>query len=369
MSVTPPDTTQPTAGATSGPAAGSTTPPTRPPGPAHSGGPRSHAWPIAVIALVAWFAGVLPWLATRHTAGTTGNPWNPRNDLREALLPFHHELLTFLLTIALGAGVLAGLAPLWLRHRARRRAVTVLLTLLGAGVALTCAIQQTLAPDPDLGGTGQVAELAGRLLVCLTVSGTVAGLLLGLLTSLATPAWRTLALAPVAVIASSWAGIFATNLVTHLSVGQTRPAPSWISALTILIAGVIAGLGLATGPRPTRSPARLTVLVVVWVIALWLVWATQSAFTAARYFLESLRGAGPDLDEVRALARDILRIFVQTMSPVHAPWRVLVVAIVAGALGLVLRAALSARGAGGFGPETPAHPWDSPGPGTGGAPD
>lgn len=338
-----------------------------------SGGPRSHTWPIAVIALVAWFAGLLPWLATRHTAGTTGNPWNPRNDLREALLPFHHELLTFLLTITLGSGVLAGLAPLWLRRRADsrpgRRALMVLLAVIGSGVALTCATLQTLAPGPDLGGTGQVAELAGRLLVCLTVAGTVAGLLLGLLTSLAGPAWRTLALATVAVIASSWVGLFVTNLVVHLSVGQTGPAPSWLSALGIVVTGGIAGLGVAIGPRPTRSPGRTVGLVVVWIVALWLVWATRSAFTATRYFLENLRGAGPDLVEVRALARDVLRIFVQTMSPAQAPWRVFAVVVAVGAVGLVARAALPARGAGGSGPLTATPPGRSPAPGTGGAPD
>ena len=59
--------------------------------PRRSTGQRSHSWPVLPLALVGWFVGLLPWFVARRTVGTFGTPWNPRNDMREALLPFHHD--------------------------------------------------------------------------------------------------------------------------------------------------------------------------------------------------------------------------------------------------------------------------------------
>lgn len=51
----------------------------------------SSPWVVLVAAVLGWFVGLLPWLVRRSQQGTFGTPWNPRNDLRDALLPFHHQ--------------------------------------------------------------------------------------------------------------------------------------------------------------------------------------------------------------------------------------------------------------------------------------
>lgn len=309
---------------------------------ARRNGGRSHAWPVLPLAVAGWFAGLAPWFVARHSVGTFGTPWNPRNDMREALLPFHHDRLTLLLSLALLAGALAGLAAGWVRPRHGHRLAAVALALLGATAGVVACVGQTLSLHPDLGGTGATAASPELALVLLTVAGAVAGLVLGLLAGLGGPVVRALAAAPLAVVAANWVGLLVTFATADPSTPTrhaTLPTVLWV------LTGVLAGAGLALGPRPVPA-ARVAGAVLLWLVALGLLWLTQSAFTAVRYFLEGVRGVATDGAEVRALARDALRILGDTLAPGFAPWRVVLVALLVGAVGLFARAATSRRGTG-----------------------
>jgi hypothetical protein len=298
-------------------------------------------WALPLLALLGWFAGLLPWFVARRTVGTFGTPWNPRNDLREALLPFHHEQLVLLLSVVLVSGALAGLASWSLPRRRQRRLLATFLTTLGALVATAVAAAQTLSPHPDLGGSGQAETSLQYGLVGLTATSSIVGLALGLLASLGGPVVRTLALAPLAVVAVNWVGL----LATHLASSDPVPAPpASLPSLLPLLTGLLTGLALAAlGLQP---PQR----VLAWVLALALVWVTGSAFTAVRYLLENLRAVRSDVPELGSLVRDAARIFAQALTPGTEPWTALAVAVAVGLAGTAGRSVRSrARLAGGVG--------------------
>jgi hypothetical protein len=310
--------------------------------PGRSTGQRSRSWPVLPLALVGWFVGLLPWFVARRTVGTFGTPWNPRNDMREALLPFHHDRLTLLLSIALFAGGLAGLAACWVLPRRGRRLAALALAVLGAATAAVLSVGQTLSLHPDLGGTGTTAASPQAALVLLTVAGAVTGLALGLLVALGGPVMRIVAGAPLAVIAANWVGL----LVTFTTADPSTPSRHELLPTVLwVLTGVLAGTCLALGPLPVRA-GRAVGVALLWLVGLGLLWLTQSAFTAVGYFLEGVRGVATDAAEIRALARDVLRIFGDTLAPGFAPWRVALVALLVGVLGLLARAAVARRGTG-----------------------
>jgi hypothetical protein len=310
--------------------------------PSRSSGHRSRSWPVLPLALVGWFVGLLPWFVARRTVGTFGTPWNPRNDMREALLPFHHDRLTLLLSIALFAGGLAGLAACWVHPRRRRRLAAVALAVLGAATAVVVSVGQTLSLHPDLGGTGTTTTSPESALLLLTVAGAVTGLVLGLLVALGGPAARIVAGAPLAVIAANWVGL----LVTFATADPSTPTRHELLPTVLwVLTGILVGTCLALGPLPVRA-GRAVGVTILWLVGLALLWLTQSTFTAVRYFLEGVRGVATDAAEIRALARDVLRIFGDTLAPGFAPWRVALVALLVGVLGLLARVAVARRGTG-----------------------
>jgi hypothetical protein len=315
---------------------------TRDGGSSRSTGQRSRSWPVWPLALVGWFVGLLPWFVARRTVGTFGTPWNPRNDMREALLPFHHDRLTLLLSIALFAGGLAGVAACWVHPRRGRRMAALALAVLGAATAVVVSVGQTLSLHPDLGGTGTTATSPETALVLLTVAGAVTGLVLGLLVSLGGPAVRIVAGAPLAVVAANWVGLLVTFATADPSTPtrhETLPTVLWV------LTGVLLGVCLALGPLPVPI-GRAVGVALLWLVGLGLLWLTQSAFTAVRYFLEGVRGVATDAAEIRALAGDVLRIFGDTLAPGFAPWRVALVALLVGVLGLLARVTVARRGTG-----------------------
>jgi len=301
-----------TTGANPPPATPPATPPPTPPGP--SGLPpddalRARAWPVLPLAILGWLAGLLPWLVRRVGGGTFGTPWNPRNDLREALLPYHHQLLTLLLVVTVTAGVLAGLAPAWCTSGRSRRPLLAALATLGAAVATSWAVAQTLAPDPELGGSGTTAQQVRLALVALTVAGSVTGLVLGLGVSLGGPALRVVAAAPAVVVAADWLG--------QLVVGAVRngPPPSWLPTALAVLSGAVVGMLLAATAR-----SRLVARATAWVVALGLLVLTAAALTAARYVLESLRGASARSTAVEELLVDGMRVFRGSLSSTLTAW-------------------------------------------------
>jgi hypothetical protein len=315
---------------------------TRDGGSSRSTGQRSRSWPVWPLALVGWFVGLIPWFVARRTVGTFGTPWNPRNDMREALLPFHHDRLTLLLSIALFAGGLAGVAACWVHPRRGRRMAALALAVLGAATAVVVSVGQTLSLHPDLGGTGTTATSPETALVLLTVAGAVTGLVLGLLVSLGGPAVRIVAGAPLAVVAANWVGL----LVTFATADPSTPTPhETLPTVLWVLTGVLLGVCLALGPLPVPI-GRAVGVALLWLVGLGLLWLTQSAFTAVRYFLEGVRGVATDAAEIRALAGDVLRIFGDTLAPGFAPWRVALVALLVGVLGLLARVTVARRGTG-----------------------
>jgi hypothetical protein len=294
---------------------------------------RSSAWPVAPLAVLGWFAGLLPWLVRRSSQGTFGTPWNPRNDLRSAMLPFHHQLLMLLLVVAVMAGVFAGCAPVWSADRRRRRLGLAALAMLGAALATGWSVAQTLAPDPDLGGSGRTADQVRLAFVALTVTGVVAGLVLGLAISLGGPALRAVAAAPVAVVGADWLGQLALGTMR-----ETAP-PTWLPTVLAALSGVVVGALLVATVR-----SRLVVRVIAWACALALLALTAAALTAARYVLEALRGTPVRGADVKELLVDGLQVFEQASSttltgsglPPSPPLTAVLVAVVVGVAGTVL---------------------------------
>ena len=317
-------------------AAPPTTRPTDAPDQPHPGeptGPRRRTWPVLPLAVVGWFLGLTPWFVARRSVGTFGTPWNPRNDMREALLPFHHNRLTLLLSVVLLGGAVAGLAAWWVRPQRGRRLAAAGLVILGTAWAVGFSVWQTLSLHPDLGGTGNTTLSPEKGLALLTFAGAATGLLLGLLASLGAPALRAMAAAPLAVIAANGVGALVISSSSDPSPALSHPhLPTVLWVLT----GLLAGVGLAFGPRPV--PAHRAVLVVAtWLVAFALLWVTQSAFTAARYFLEGARGVATSGAELRALGHDSLRLLTDTLDPGFAPWRAALLAAIVGGAGLALR--------------------------------
>lgn len=289
-------------------------------------GPRSRAWPVLPLALIGWFAGLVPWFVARQTVPTFGTPSNPRNDMRDALLPFHDQQLVLLVTVVLMAGTFAGLAPLWLSPRTGRRAAAFVLTILGAIVALGAAVGQTVWLRPDIAGSGAEERRVLIGIVGLSVAGTVLGLAIGLLVSLAGPAFRAFALAVAGVVTSAWVGLLVVNLPTNEVFAAVQ---SQLQIISWAVAGVVAGLGLAgLGLRPVGR-------VLSWVVAFGLLWVFGQAFIAARRLLEQLRGTGADLDRVRDLARDAVTAFASSLRLDTVPWEAIGAAVAVGLVGVI----------------------------------
>lgn len=284
--------------------------------------PRARVWPVPLLAVVGWFAGLLPWIVTRSKVPTFGTPWNPRNDLRQALLPFHHQQLMTLLVVTVVAGALAGSAPWWSRDRLHRRWLVGLLAALGAAAATSWAVAQTLGPQPDLGGSGRTADTVRLAFIALTVMGSLLGLLLGLAASLGGPVPRTVAATPLVVVALA---------------DPARPRPlSWLPSTLAVLTGVGVGVLLALlGVRPLWRLAG-------WALSLALLVLAPATLTATRYVLESLRGTAVRTSELAELAHDGLEVFRLSLASTatsfgpSAPLTTVLVAVVVGSLGAVL---------------------------------
>lgn len=294
---------------------------------------RTPLWAVFPVAVVAWFVGLVPWLLLRSRVGTFGTPWNPRNDVRDALLPFVDDRLSLLLTLTLAGGVLAGLAPL-VRGTARgQRPASVGLVVLGAALAATIAVLQTLAPEPDLGGSTTQAGTVRLAFVALTAAGTVAGVVLGLLVSLGGPALRVMAAAPAVLVLAGWAGQLALSVRSD---SDPAGVPAWVSPGMTIIAAIVVGLLL------TRLGLGSAGRVVAWAATAFLLVATPAVLTTARYLLEALPRTPLRVDAVTELVVDglaLLRLATAQNLTVVALWTPAALALLAlavGGLGAVL---------------------------------
>ncbi|GAA5029540.1 hypothetical protein GCM10023258_25990 [Terrabacter aeriphilus] len=322
-------------------------------GSARGAGLWSTPWVAPLAAALGWFVGLLPWLVRRANEGTFGTPWNPRNDLRDALLPYAPQLLPLLVLVAATAGVLAGSAPWTTTDRRSRRLLLAALSTLGALVAAGWSVAQTLAPDPDLGGSGSTVDRVRLAFVALTAVAALVGLALGLLVSLGGSALRAVAAAPVAVLAADWLG--------QLVLGTGRVAtPTWLPTVLAVLAG--AGTGLALAAAGSAPPLAR---VVAWALAPALLVATPAALTAARYVLESLPRTPTRTEAVAELVHDGLQVlggsFRTTLTawgpPPATPLLAVVVAIVIAIVVATVRRATgrSTGRAPGDGPDDPAY--------------
>lgn len=294
---------------------------------------RTPLWAVFPVAVVAWFVGLAPWLLLRSRVGTFGTPWNPRNDVRDALLPFVDDRLSLLLTLTLAGGVLAGLAPLVRGTAKGQRPASVGLVVLGAALAATVAVLQTLSPGPDLGGPASSADTVRLAFVALTLAGTVAGVVLGLLVSLGGPALRVMAAAPASIVLVGWAG----QLVLPAR-SDTDPAgvPAWVSPGLSVVAAV--GVGVLLARLGLGSVGR----VLAWAVTAFLLVATPAALTTARYLLEALPRTPLGVDAVTELVTDglaLLRLATAQNLTVFASWSPATLALLALAVG----AGVSAR--------------------------
>lgn len=292
---------------------------------------RMRAWPVALLAFAVWFLGGLPWILTRSTTGTFGTPWNPRNHLREALLPFHYQRLPLLLTVVIVAGALSGLAPFWYRERLGRRWLMASLAMVGALSATAYAVWQSVGPGAD--AVEWVRSLDVEQLGCsvLTCGGSLLGLLLGLAVSLGTPALRTLSASVLVVVVSGWLGAGVVAVV-----GPS--AFSWLPSAVVVFTGLVTGVVLAgLGIRPRRR-------LLVWAGACILLVLTPAALTASRYVLEGLRGTQTRSDAVAELVGDGLEIFWRSATTMAtalvptSPVSAVAIALVVGAVGAGLLA-------------------------------
>lgn len=297
---------------------------------------RLPVWALLPLAAVAWSVGLVPWLLLRSRVGTFGTPYNPRNDVRDALLPFVVDRLSLLLTLTLAGGLLAGLTPLVRGAARRQRTASSGSVVLGALVAAAIAVLQTLAPDPDLGGSATQAGTVRLAFVALTLAAAVAGVVLGLLVSLGGPALRVMAAAPASIVLAGWAGQLALSARS-----DTDPAgvPAWVSPWLSVVAAVgvgvlLARLGLGTVGR-----------VLAWAVTAFLLVATPAALTTARYLLEALPRTPLGVDAVTELVTDglaLLRLATAQNLTVFALWSPATLALLALAVGAV-GAGVSAR--------------------------
>lgn len=308
--------------------------------PRLGGGIRARVWPVPLLAAAAWFVGLLPWLARRGSTGPFGTPWNPRNDLRTALLPFHQAQLTVLLVVTLMAGVLAGATAVWGRRRPPRRLLMIGCTALGAAVAAGWAVAQTLSPDPDIGGSGQTATRVRLALVALTAVAVLSGLVLGWLLSLGGPAVRAVAAAPVAVVGADWLGLLVVGV-------GGAPGPAWLSTALAIATGLVTAACLVA-----TVSSHVAARVVAWVSALALLVVTPSALVAGRYVLEAAPGTSVRPSAVAELLTDGLQVFRGSLSVTLGAWgpppappllALLVAAVVGLAVSVLLGRAPAAR--------------------------
>ena len=287
---------------------------------------------VLVAAVLGWFVGLLPWLVRRSQQGTFGTPWNPRNDLRDALLPFHHELLPLLVVVTVVAGLLAASAPWCSTFRRSRRLVLAAMSTLGVLLAGGWSVVQTLSPEPDLGGSGANVDQVRLAFVAVTVAGALLGLVLGLTLSLGGAAMQAVAAAPAAVFVADWLG----QLVLA---GLGVPGPAWLPTVLAALAGAVVGLALARAAR-----VHLVARVAAWVGSLVLLVVTASALTAVRYVLEALRGTPVRGDALSELLADGLRVLVGSLQatltawgpPPAPPLLAVLVALAVGTLGTVV---------------------------------
>jgi hypothetical protein len=311
-----------------GPNAAPTPPAGRPPS---SQGPRPGvhpAWSLGIGFIGYWF-GSLPWLLTGLRLPLQ-NLWAVEvtpDRMPLALLPFSQYALSLIAGLIIFGAAASGLVIRRAFPAGRGRAVLLGCAgwLLGFAVALlqsTRTLEHGLADEPRsllylfaLIGTAIVAAVTGLIGFGLLGAAPPAGAAIGAtLGALAAGIWVNAVIVPFGSVPSPFQ-------VAVLSWSH------WLPAVLVGVALAWCGFGRASQ-------------ITSWIVCLLLLWAIPAGLTAAGY------GAGS-----RVLAqhpRDMLDaasdVFVMALGPAGVSLRYVLVAVVIGILGLLVRRARRAAG-------------------------
>ncbi|MVA74995.1 hypothetical protein GC722_02975 [Auraticoccus sp. F435] len=278
--------------------------------------------PLYVLAGVAGFAlGLLPWLVTGLRLPLQ-NLWAVEvlpEQMPRVLLPFSQYALTLILGLVVSGAAAVGLVA---RLGRGGRPRVALLAGVGWFVAAVFAAGQTgetvsrgLADDPR-------ADLYLTALLATTGVAIVLGMVVLALIALASPAGASIGGAFGALAAGVWLDALVVPFGSIGSDWQTTllGGARWVPA--VLVGAVLAWCGVHGVGR-----------VVAWVVDLLLLWVVPAGLTAVSYATGSRVLLGQPAEAVAAG----LQVFAAALTPAGVSWQLVVVALVVGLAGLLLR--------------------------------
>lgn len=281
---------------------------------------RARALPFA-IGVGGGVLGILPWLIGGGILPLQ-NLWAAATmpeDMPFVLLPLSQYFATLLFSLLLLGGVFAGFT---VHFVARRRAVAVWPAALGVLLVHVIAVVQSFAVLADGLGLGRGGDSRVMLYFAGLLGGVVAAVLLAQLgfwlTSRRSVGAVALGVVLAAVPFATWVGR------CFLAVTGDAFPPAFLPYLSPWLPAIVVGAALVwCGVRPAWR-------IVVWVVGLLAVWVVPALFTAIQYGL-GMRVLDGDVPE---MMRASVGVFPMVLAEV---WQPVIVALVIGVVGTVVR--------------------------------
>jgi hypothetical protein len=233
-------------------------------------------------------------------------------------LPLVAHALPELVACGIVGGVVAGLLPIAVTHVPRPLVILVVwaATLVSAAVALAISAKRVRDTAPGLFASDSrvVAGLGAAFL---------AALVLGLIAGSLSVHWH----AVTAVAAAVVGGSLPTWVAACVPPGRLNP--DTVSHISAVLLVVVLGAGLAV------SVHRSVRAVLVWPIALAVLWLTGPALTAVSYLTALLRPSSGLPDSLGEHLSAAGQVFGQAIGHTHPSLIAVVLAFLAGVASLV----------------------------------
>ncbi|WP_194421198.1 hypothetical protein [Microbacterium abyssi] len=283
---------------------------------------RAPAWPSLLIGVASAAVMLFPsWVGGGRLP--LQNLWHVQtmpDDMPFALLPVSQYYAINIFVMLLLGGVVAGLVVRVVRRNRMLRTGAAALGVLLVHLVVTVQAFAVVGAGHGIwegsAGGREMLYFAGML------GGVIAGILLaqlGLwLTSRASVTPVALGIVLAAVPFANWIGTAITAFTTYMGY------PQFVAEILRWLPAVIVGVTLAwCGVRPL-------VRLIVWVVGALAVWIVPALFTAIMYALGSRVFQG----DLEVMSEAAAQIFPQAVAVL---WQPAVVALVIGAVGVVVR--------------------------------